>query len=103
MAHHARVAAQRRGDGGKNDITGIDLAPRLALNHLVNANHALRASLSKAVRTPVIFEDRADYKVTFDHCSITCIWATAIFRPKPSSPANWVISELSRRRICQWI
>lgn len=48
----------------KNDITGVDLAPRLALNHLINANHALRASLSKAMRTPVIFEDRADTKIT---------------------------------------
>lgn len=48
-----------------NDITDTDIAPRVAMNYLINEHHSLRASVSKALRTPVIYEDRADYKATF--------------------------------------
>ncbi|MCP4043167.1 MAG: TonB-dependent receptor, partial [Gammaproteobacteria bacterium] len=48
-----------------NDITGTDLSPRLAFNYRLNPNHTLRTSVSKALRTPVQIENRADYKLTF--------------------------------------
>ncbi|MCP4040528.1 MAG: TonB-dependent receptor, partial [Gammaproteobacteria bacterium] len=48
-----------------NDITGTDLSPRLAFNYRLNPSHTLRTSVSKALRTPVQVENRADYKLTF--------------------------------------
>lgn len=43
-----------------NGITGGDLSPRLALNHLLTPHHALRASATRAFRTPSVFEWRAN-------------------------------------------
>lgn len=43
-----------------NDITGGDLSPRLALNYLLAPHHALRASVTRAYRTPSVFEWRAN-------------------------------------------
>lgn len=43
-----------------NDLTGTDLSPRLSVNHHFTDQHTLRASYSKALRTPTIFEEYAD-------------------------------------------
>lgn len=43
-----------------NDLTGTDLSPRLSVNHHFTDNHTLRASYSKALRTPSILEENAD-------------------------------------------
>lgn len=43
-----------------NDLTGTDLSPRLSLNHHFTDNHTLRASYSRALRTPSILEEYAD-------------------------------------------
>jgi len=43
-----------------NDITGTDISPRLAINHHFSANHTVRASVSRAYRTPTVFETNAD-------------------------------------------
>lgn len=46
-----------------HDLTGTDSSPRLALNYAFQPNHTLRASVSKALRMPVLFEARADYRL----------------------------------------
>ncbi len=43
-----------------NDLTGTDLSPRLSVNHHFTDNHTLRASYSKALRTPSVLEENAD-------------------------------------------
>ncbi len=43
-----------------NTITGGDLSPRLALNHTLAEGHSLRASISRAWRTPSVFERHAN-------------------------------------------
>lgn len=43
-----------------NDITGTDVSPRFAINHHFSANHTVRASVSRAYRTPSVLESNAD-------------------------------------------
>ena len=40
-----------------NDISGTDIAPRLALIHHLTDNHTFRLGASKATRTPTIFDE----------------------------------------------
>jgi iron complex outermembrane recepter protein len=40
--------------------TGREFSPRVALNYRLSPDHALRASSSRAHRTPTIFEEKAD-------------------------------------------
>jgi len=51
-----------------NNITGTDISPRLAINHHFTPNHSVRASISRAYRTPSIYETYADlvFKVIAD-------------------------------------
>ena len=44
-----------------NDITGTDISPRLAINHHITPNHSIRASVSRAYRTPTVLETRSDF------------------------------------------
>lgn len=37
-------------------FTGLDISPRLAVNYLVSSNHAFRASIGQAYRSPTFFE-----------------------------------------------
>ncbi len=48
----------------KNDITGADLSPRLAFNYHLAPSHTVRAGISKALRTPVFFEDQSNMRAT---------------------------------------
>ncbi len=41
--------------------TGRELSPRIALNYRLAPEHTVRASFSKASRTPTIFEEKGDY------------------------------------------
>ena len=43
-----------------NDITGTDISPRFAINHHFSPNHTVRASVSRAYRTPSVLESNAD-------------------------------------------
>jgi len=43
-----------------NDVSGTDISPRLALNYHFSPNHTVRASASRALRTPSVLEVRAD-------------------------------------------
>jgi iron complex outermembrane receptor protein len=44
---------------------GSQISPRIALNHQLNENHGLRASVSRAYRLPTIYEEKADGAVRF--------------------------------------
>ena len=46
-----------------NDISGTDLAPRISLTHHLNENNSLRFGVSKATRTPTLYDQNA-YNVT---------------------------------------
>lgn len=43
-----------------NDYTGADWSPRLAVNYLLIPKHTVRASASRALRTPSLFEQRGN-------------------------------------------
>jgi iron complex outermembrane receptor protein len=45
------------------EISGTTLSPRLALNYRLSANQTLRAAISQAYRTPVFFEQDADFRI----------------------------------------
>jgi iron complex outermembrane receptor protein len=44
------------------DITGSKLSPRLALNYHVTEHQTVRAVVSRATRTPILFEEQANLK-----------------------------------------
>ena len=41
----------------KNEISGTDIAPRLAIIHHLNPQHTFRLSASRATRTPTLFDE----------------------------------------------
>ncbi len=43
--------------------TGREFSPRIALNYRLTPDHALRTSVSRATRTPTIYEEKADYHI----------------------------------------
>lgn len=49
----------------RSSQVGIHLSPRVALNHQLNQDHGLRASVSRALRLPTIYEEHADGAVRF--------------------------------------
>ena len=46
-----------------NDFTGTDISPRASLNFKPTINHALRLSISSALRTPTYTEEKFDTKL----------------------------------------
>lgn len=46
-----------------NDIVGTKLSPRLGVNYHVNTNNTLRASVTRAYRTPSLYEDNNDWNI----------------------------------------
>jgi iron complex outermembrane receptor protein len=42
-----------------NDISGTDIAPRIALIHHLDARHSVRLGASRATRTPTLFDQNA--------------------------------------------
>lgn len=45
--------------------TGLQLSPRVALNHQLQDNHGVRAGISRAYRMPTLYEDNADGAIRF--------------------------------------
>ena len=41
-----------------NDLTGTDVAPQVSVNYRVAPDHVIRVGVSKALRTPTLFEER---------------------------------------------
>ncbi len=48
-----------------NSITGGETSPRLAINHHLTRHHTLRAGVTRAYRTPSLYEHRADTAFRF--------------------------------------
>lgn len=48
-----------------NDIVGPRVSPRLAVNYALNSSQALRASYTRAYRTPAMVEEYGDYAATY--------------------------------------
>ncbi|MRR50169.1 MAG: TonB-dependent receptor [Rhodocyclaceae bacterium] len=72
---HAGAMAER------NDISGSSVSPRIALVHQVTPQHALRASIASARRTPTIFEAYANYG--FDSPSGLILFLPLALRSRP--------------------
>lgn len=53
-----------------NSITQGDFSPRLALNHHVAPGHTIRASATRAYRTPSTLEHRPDFALRFPNGSV---------------------------------
>ena len=49
----------------RNTITGGELSPRLALNHHLTRHHTLRAGVTRAYRTPSLYEQRVNSAYRF--------------------------------------
>lgn len=47
----------------RNDLTGTDVAPRLALNYRAAPGHAVRFNLARALRTPTAIENQSRFAV----------------------------------------
>jgi iron complex outermembrane recepter protein len=56
--------------------TGREFSPRVALNYRLAPEHSLRASFSKASRTPTIFEEKGDYHFNLGPILIQQVKAT---------------------------
>lgn len=48
-----------------SDITGSDVSPRIAVNYHLAPEHTLRVAASKAIRVPVLVEERGDLRFTY--------------------------------------
>lgn len=49
-----------------NNLTGTDVAPRLAVSYHLTPEHTFRVGVSQAQRTPTLLEDAANYAVTLN-------------------------------------
>ncbi|MCW9013976.1 MAG: TonB-dependent receptor [Gammaproteobacteria bacterium] len=47
-----------------NDISGTDVSPRVAVIHKLNDKHSFRIGASRATRTPVLWEEHANYRLS---------------------------------------
>ena len=72
----------------KHYLSGFDISPRLALNFVPSADHALRASISRAYRSPTFFEESGDQR--FFHLDGTPF--DRIFAPSNGLQAEQVLS-----------
>ncbi len=50
----------------KNNFTETELSPRLSFTHVFNKQHRIRLGISQAIRSPFIFEAKADQHLTQD-------------------------------------
>ncbi len=50
----------------KNDFTETELSPRLSLTHIFNKQHSARIGISKAIRSPFIYEAKANLTLSQD-------------------------------------
>lgn len=64
-----RIASNWLVNGGAmvehNDTIGRKISPRIAVNHTLNQNQALRVSYTQAYRTPAMLEEYTDYAATY--------------------------------------
>lgn len=69
-------------------LSGFDLSPRLAVNFLPAPGHALRASISRAYRSPTFFEESGDQRFY----TLTGTLVDYIFAPSAGLQAEQIVS-----------
>ena len=69
-------------------LSGFDLSPRLAVNFLPAPDHALRASISRAYRSPTFFEESGDQR----YYTLTGTLIRRIFAPSAGLQAEQIVS-----------
>ena len=69
-------------------LSGFDLSPRLALNFVPSADHALRASISRAYRSPTFFEESGDARFF----TLSGIPVDRVFAPSTGLQAEQILS-----------
>jgi iron complex outermembrane receptor protein len=68
--------------------TDLDFSPRLAVNYLVSPDHAFRASISQAYRSPTFFEEEGDVRFF----TTTGIFLTQRFAPGDNLEPEKILS-----------
>lgn len=68
--------------------TGLDLSPRLAVNYLLAPDHAIRASIGQAYRSPTFFEVNGDVR----YFTTTGVFLGQIFQPSGSLLPEKILS-----------
>jgi iron complex outermembrane receptor protein len=63
------LTANFGGYGEHNSLSGPTFAPRMAFNFQLAEGHTLRAVMSKGLRTPDIFEEKANWRYTLNNLS----------------------------------
>jgi iron complex outermembrane receptor protein len=69
-------------------LSGFDVSPRLAVNFLPSADHALRASITRAYRSPTFFEDSGDLRFFF----LNGVPYDRVFAPSNGLQAEQIVS-----------
>ncbi len=64
------LTANVGGYGESNSLSGSTFSPRVALNVRLTENQTLRAVMSKATRTPDLFEERGNWSYTLTDLSV---------------------------------
>ena len=69
-------------------LSGFDVSPRLAVNFLPSADHAFRASITQAYRSPTFFEEEGDQRYfTVDGDPVD-----RVFAPSPGLQPERILS-----------
>ncbi|MHB1084144.1 MAG: TonB-dependent receptor plug domain-containing protein [Thiobacillus sp.] len=69
-------------------LSGFDLSPRLAINYIPHPDHAFRASISEAYRSPTFFETNGDQRIY----SASGILVSRIFTPSDGLVPERILS-----------
>jgi iron complex outermembrane receptor protein len=65
-----------------NNYTGRDFSPQIAFNYHLNRNNTLRTSFSSAVRTPVMFEQKANLVYMLGNIAVPRFYGPGNLRPE---------------------
>jgi iron complex outermembrane receptor protein len=79
---HAGALAER------HYLSGFDVSPRLAVNFLPSPDHAFRASVTRAYRSPTFFEEQGDQRIF----SASGILVDRIFAPSAGLVPEQILS-----------
>ncbi len=77
-----RLVLQSGGMLERNSITGSDLSPRFSLTYHLDGEQTLRASVSQAARTPLLYEEHANYGLNLGSFRDQIDLATGGVRPE---------------------
>ncbi len=66
----------------RTDFTGTDVSPRAAVNYQLAPRHTLRASVSRALRNPSLFEEKADRRYVLGPVLVQRYLASGTLQPE---------------------